>query len=350
MPVNPEEAESGKIKAATTHAVLPDSVKTHIRALEEYFESENRKEAFEFLSEGLLYQFSTGGKRLRPALCLLSCEIHGGVSNTALPFAMATELLHNYLLIHDDIEDGDLVRRDKKTLWAEIGLPNALNVSDFMIARAYRLITESELSPEVSLRLCRAFSFALQRTVEGQALDINLRGNAGVNLETYYRIVTLKTAYYLALPWVGGAMVAGAGEDAVKPLWDLGRCLGPAFQIRDDLIDLTEGKGRGGEIGCDIREGKPSICFAYALEGQKGSEADRDKLIEILRAERDSTSEDDIAWVIDFYKREGILDFAQLEAGRLADDSLRTLDELAVAEDGKEAFREVIRFVVDRKI
>lgn len=329
---------------------LPDSVKSHILALEEYFESENNTEAFEFITEGLLYQFSTGGKRLRPALCLLSCQIHGGNPSMALPFAMATELLHNYLLIHDDIEDGDLIRRDMKTLWAEIGLPNALNVSDFMIARAYRLITEADLPGEVCLRLCRAFSLVLQRTVQGQAMDINLRGNEDVDLETYYRIVTRKTAYYLALPWVGGAMVAGAGDDEVKPLWDLGRCLGPAFQIRDDLIDLTEGKGRGGEIGCDIREGKPSICFAYALEGQKGSAGDRQKLVEIVRADRERTSEDDIAWVIDFYRREGILDFAQSEADRLAEESVRALDELAVEDDGKESFREVIRFVVDRKI
>ena len=329
---------------------LPDSVKSHIVALEEYFEAENTNDDFDFITEGLLYQFSTGGKRLRPALCLLSCQIHGGDPASSLPFAMATELLHNYLLIHDDIEDGDLIRRDMKTLWAEIGLPNALNVSDFMIARAYRLITESELPGEISLGLCRAFSFVLQKTVEGQALDINLRGDAEVTLETYYRIVTCKTAFYLALPWVGGAMVAGAGDDEVKPLWELGRCLGPAFQIRDDLIDLTEGKGRGGEIGCDIREGKPSICYAYALEDQKGSPEDRRKLIEIVGADRDDTTEEGIAWVIEFYRREGVLEFAQAEADRLAAESMAALDKLQVPETGKNDFRDVIRFVVDRKV
>ena len=329
---------------------LPETVKSHIVALEEYFESENTNEGFDFITEGLLYQFSTGGKRLRPALCLLSCQIHGGDPSTSLPFAMATELLHNYLLIHDDIEDGDLIRRDMKTLWAQIGLPNALNVSDFMIARAYRLITESDLPGEVSLRLCRAFSFVLQKTVEGQALDINLRGDAKVTLATYYRIVTCKTAFYLALPWVGGAMVAGASDDEVKPLWELGRCLGPAFQIRDDLIDLTEGKGRGGEIGCDIREGKPSICYAYALEDQKGSPEDRRKLIEIVGAGRDDTTEEGISWVIEFYRREGVLEFAQSEADRLAGESMAALDKLQVPEAGKNDFRDVIRFVVDRKV
>ena len=247
---------------------LPQSVQNHILTLEEYFQAENSRNTYDFITDGLNYQFATGGKRLRPALCLLSCELFGGAPTRALPFAMATEILHNFLLIHDDIEDGDVMRRDKKTLWAEIGVPNALNVADFMIARAYGLITESKLPGDTSLRLCRAFSHVLQRTVEGQALDINLRGEASVNLEPYYRIATLKTAYYLALPWVGGAMVAGAEEDSLEPLWKLGRRLGPAFQIRDDLIDLTEGKGRGGgptslespptgQVTCDEKDDEP---------------------------------------------------------------------------------------------
>lgn len=329
---------------------LPESIKTHVLSLEEFFERENTRETHDFITEGLNYQFSTGGKRLRPALCLLSCELFGGDPDKALPFAMATEILHNFLLIHDDIEDDDVMRRDQKTLWAEIGLPNALNVADFMIARAYGLITESQLPVDTSLKLCRAFSHVLQKTVEGQALDINLRGHPDVNLETYYRIVTLKTAYYLALPWVGGAMVAGAEEASLEPLWKLGRRLGPAFQIRDDLIDLTEGKGRGGEVGCDIREGKPSICYAHSLESEKGTEEERGRLVEIVRAARDSTTEDDIAWVIDFYRREQVLDFAQEEANRLAGESLEVLDGLPLPDAGKESFREVIRFVVDRKV
>ena len=329
---------------------LPQSVKSHILALEEYFEAENTRDTYDFITDGLNYQFSTGGKRLRPALCLLSCELFGGEPSRALPFAMATEILHNFLLIHDDIEDGDVIRRDKKTLWAEIGLPNALNVADFMIARAYGMITESDLPADTNLRLCRTFSHVLQRTVEGQALDINLRGAADINLETYFRIVTLKTAYYLALPWVGGAMIAGAENNSTDPLWGLGRCLGPAFQIRDDLIDLTEGKGRGGEVGCDIREGKPSICYAHAIEAQKGTEEDRLKLVEIVRAARDATTEDEIRWVIDFYEREQVLEFAQQEADRLAKESIDLLDTLPLSEEGKESFREIIRFVVDRKV
>ena len=103
-------------------------------------------------------------------------------------------------------------------------------------------------------------------------------------------------------------------------------------------------------VGCDIREGKPSICYAHSLESKKGTEEERGRLIEIVRAGRDSTTEDDIAWVIDFYRREQVLDFAQEEANRLAGESLEVLDGLPLPDAGKESFREVIRFVVDRKV
>jgi geranylgeranyl pyrophosphate synthase len=328
---------------------LPDDLQRHVAALEEFYEEEIARVAYPFLSDGVAYQFATGGKRLRPALCLVACEALGGDPRAALRFAMATEVLHNFLLVHDDIEDGDTMRRDQETLWTRIGVPNALNVADFLIARAYRLILEAPLPCDVSLRLARSFTIAFQRTVEGQALDINLRGSSEVDLATYYRIVTLKTAYYLALPWVGGAIVAGTRDGDLEPLWELGRCLGPAFQIRDDLIDLTRGKGRGGEIGCDIREGKPSICFAYVLETRRGSETERRRLIETLKAPREKTTDADIAWVIGFYEKEGVLRFAQAEAERLAARSEAVLEELPFAPAGKESFRAMIRFIVERQ-
>jgi geranylgeranyl pyrophosphate synthase len=328
---------------------LPNDVQRHVAALEEYFHAENSRKSYEFISDGVNYQFSTGGKRLRPALCLMACEALGGDPAAALPFAMATEILHNFLLVHDDIEDGDTMRRDQKTLWAKIGVPNAINVADFMICRAYRLILEAPLPSDINLRLAQQFSLTFQRTVQGQALDINLRGNVEVDLEIYFRIVTHKTAFYLALPWVGGAIVAGVSDDQLEPLWELGRCLGPAFQIKDDLIDLTEGKGRGGEVGCDIREGKPSICYAYALSAERGSEEDRRRLVDIVRAPREETSPSDIEWVIAFFDEQGVLEFAQSEADRLAAQSERVLEELPFGDAGKAGFREMIRFIVQRK-
>src|SRR3989454_6774663 len=186
---------------------IPKLLNYHARSVESLLAQEVPPHQLPYISDGVWYQFSSGGKRLRPALCLIACEALKGDPEKALPFALATEIFHNYLLIHDDIEDGDTMRRDQPTLWKKLGIPNAINVSDFLIAKAYQLILGAPLPDGTNLRLASIFSQAFERTVEGQALDINLRGSAGVNLETYLRIVELKTAYYLALPWVGGAIV-----------------------------------------------------------------------------------------------------------------------------------------------
>lgn len=327
---------------------VPRLLGTHARAIEELLRKEVPPEQIPYISEGVWYQFDSGGKRLRPALCLLTCEALGGDPRKAIPFALATEVFHNFLLIHDDIEDGDTVRRDKATLWAKLGVPNAINIGDYLVAKAYRLILSAPLDPEVNLRLARILSLAFERTVEGQALDINLRGQKQVGLATYHKIVELKTAYYLALTWVGGAVVAGMGEPVIESLWELGRCLGPAFQIRDDIIDLTNGKGRGGEIGCDLREGKPSIFFAYVLDEEKGSEEERRRLVEIVSKPRDATTPEDVAWAIGFYRATGALDFADEEARRFQRKADDVIDRLPLDASGKEVFRAISRFMVDR--
>lgn len=327
---------------------IADLIQRHGRSVDAFLDAQFPPGRKPYISEGVRYQLSSGGKRLRPALCLIACEALGGDPAKALPFAAATEVLHNFFLVHDDIEDGDRVRRDRPTLWVKFGLANAINIGDHLLGACWRFVLGAPLPPERNLRLLELFTAAFERTVEGQALDINLRGGRDVTLETYYRIVTLKTGYYLALPWVGGAVVAGAPESALEALWELGKCLGPAFQIRDDTIDLTQGKGRGGEIGCDLKEGKPSIFFAYSLERQVGSPEEREKLIEIAAKPREGTSDEDVAWAIDFYRRHGAIEFAEGEAAGLIARAQRVIESLPLDDAGKEVFRAVGRYMIDR--
>lgn len=328
---------------------IQNLLKNHSQSVEHLLREEMPPQAVDHLSDGVWYQFSTGGKRLRPALCLLTCEQLGGNPEKALPFALAAEILHNLLLIHDDIEDGDTMRRDKETLWAHLGVANAINVGDYMIANAYRILLSSPLEPKIVLRLMEIYSFTFQKTVEGQALDINLRGCEELNVAEYFRIVQLKTAYYLTFNLVGGAIIAGIEEKIIDRLWGLGRCLGPAFQIRDDTIDLTHGKGRGGEIGCDIREGKPSIFVAYALETLSAENPDRARLLEIIRQPRDQTSTDDVNTVMGLYEKIGALDFAEKESKKLIDRAFSIIDELPLEDSGKELFRAISRYMIDRQ-
>ena len=270
----------------------------------------------EYLAEPLRYHLGSGGKRLRPALCLHVCEQLGGSIDQAVPFALAVEILHNMFLIHDDIEDGDTMRRDEPAAWVKFGVPNALNAGDYLLAAAVQLALQGELPPELKLRLASLLVGTALRTIEGQALDINLRAAAEFSVDDYLRIARLKTGRYLVLGMAGAAVICGAPEAVVDQLWALGDLLGPAFQIRDDIIDLTQGKGRGGEIGCDIREGKPSILYAYAL--QHAGAAERERLIAVMAARREETSAADVGWVIDLYERLGAIEFAR----RYADERL----------------------------
>ncbi len=296
------------------------------------------------LSEASWHHLETGGKRIRPALCLATCEALGGSIEEALDFALAVELLHNMLLVHDDLQDEDRIRRDRPTVWVKYGQANAVNVGDYLLGLAYNAILRCAVSAETRLALVDAFTFAYQKTVEGQDLDLNSRADPAFTVERYERIVVLKTGYYLALGMVGGAIVAGSGEAVVDRLWEFGKFAGPAFQVQDDILDLTAGKGRGGVLGCDIREGKASILYAHALAHTTA--ADRERLIEILHADRERTSAADVEWVIELYRRYGALDFARSYAAELLRKAKAIVEELPLEQ--RETLRRLTDFVTNR--
>jgi geranylgeranyl pyrophosphate synthase len=158
-------------------------------------------------------------------------------------------------------------------------------------------------------------------------------------------MVELKTGYYLGFTMTGAAIVAQAPQGIQDKLSMLGRLLGPAFQIRDDIIDLTEGKGRGGQIGCDIKEGKPSILLAATLA--HCSAAERAELARILRMPREETSENDVRTVIGIFEKYDAVEFAQKSADDLVARALRIIEGIPFKEP--ETFRAFARFISARK-
>lgn len=302
------------------------------------------KSTNDYLSDPVWHHMQTGGKRIRPALCLLCTEELGEPSDKALNFAGAVELLHNMLLVHDDIEDGDRVRRDEPTVWVKYGMENAINVGDYMLGRAYSLIMDSPVDDATILALTRAFTRAYEHTCQGQALDLNLRGTSELSVDRYLDMVRLKTGDYLALGMVGGATIAGVSSEGINRIRELGSNMGPAFQVRDDVIDLTQGKGRAGATGNDIKEGKPSILYAHALSEAQGE--DRQKLINIANLDRADTTDEDVDWVISLYKKVGSLDFAQSTAEKLVQEAFDTIENIPV--ENKLFFRNVANFMAER--
>ena len=303
------------------------------------------------ITEGAIYQLEGGGKRLRPALTLWFASACGCREQDAMPFGLAVELLHNVFLIQDDIQDGDTYRRGRPTLWRTHGVHRAINVADFLLAEAYGLIGETPRDESCVAALYRAFTTTFRCTVEGQALDLEERASPTFDVARYEGVVRRKTGRYLALTWVGAAIIAGHAEVACEPLWAVGDHLGPAFQIRDDLLDLRPAKGRGGVIGCDVREGKPSVLFALAMESDRLTGAEKERVIETLACPREETGDAAVHAVLEIYRRAGILEQAAEEARRRARLAIETFREVPfVNPDTAEQFRSIAAFVIEREV
>jgi geranylgeranyl diphosphate synthase type II len=233
-----------------------------------------------------------GGKALRPGLCIATCLGLGGHLEAILPTAATLELYHNAFLIHDDIEDESWWRRGKPTLHIDHGIPIAVNVGDAMLSLSLQPLLDNVervgLGP--ALRILRAVAHMTRRTVEGQALELDWVRNNTWQLDDadYLNMVELKTSWYSFItPLQVGAVAAGAGLEQLEPLESLGRHLGAAFQITDDLLNLrADPEDYGKEIGGDLWEGKRTLMLLHALRNAGAD--DHSRAVQILAKRRPS--------------------------------------------------------------
>lgn len=323
---------------------IEESIRIYGAKIDELLKVIIPPKGIDFLSEPIWHHMHTGGKRVRPAICLITCEALGGDPDKAMHFALAVEIMHNMFLLHDDIEDGDTIRRDQPTVWVKYGIANAINAGDYLLACAYKSTLASPVSLENKIKLLQVLTMTYEKTVEGQALDINARASEDFTVDKYMEMVKLKTGYYLACGMIGGAIISGVSEQVVEKIWTLGKTMGPAFQIRDDLIDLTHGKGRGGVIGSDVKEGKASFLYSYAL--QVASADDKRCLRDIMLKPRDETTENDIHWVLGIYKKYNVLQHAQDYAEDLIKQAYATIDEFPIKDT--TVFKEIASFMAKR--
>ena len=179
------------------------------------------------------------GKRIRARLCLLACEAVGGDPGQALPAAVAVELVHNFSLIHDDIQDRSEYRRHRRTVWAVWGEPQAINAGDDMFVLAQLALVDGELdNPRVTVHAVRALNQACRMLCEGQYLDLDFERRPTITLQDYYGMIERKTAALLGASCQLGALYGGAGPSVVAALSSFGKQLGIAFQIRDDYLGI----------------------------------------------------------------------------------------------------------------
>lgn len=210
------------------------------------------------------------GKRIRPLLCLLACEAVGGEPGTALPAAAAVEILHNFSLIHDDIEDGDKTRRHRPTVWKRWGVPQAINAGDGMFALAFAALLNSSGWGVADRRLLAAltrFTACCVALTEGQHLDLRFEQQPSVSVADYLRMIEGKTASLVAASLSIGALLGGATRECDNALYRFGLHIGLAFQIQDDILGIWGDPALTGKAaGNDILRRKKSLPLLYALE------------------------------------------------------------------------------------
>jgi geranylgeranyl diphosphate synthase type I len=209
------------------------------------------------------------GKRLRPVLCLLACKAAGGDTRRAIPAAAALELVHNFSLIHDDIQDEDRIRHGRDTVWAVWGAAQAINAGDALLALAHVALAEVAdrgVPTELVLRANRLLNAKTLEMVQGQVLDIAFESRTDVGVEEYLDMIGRKSAALFEASLAIGGMIAGADLNTVAALSRAGRLIGVTFQVRDDALGVWGSAERTGKsVGADILRRKKTLPAVYVL-------------------------------------------------------------------------------------
>ncbi len=272
------------------------------------------------------------GKRLRPLLGLLAYESLAGDHRQALPGAAAVELGHNFSLVHDDIEDGDVERRHRPTLWRVYGVAQAINTGDtlFTLSRmALHRLTALGFSDEKVLSLMRLYDETCLALCEGQFMDIwGAEHDERLSVDFYFDMIGRKTAALIAASIQAGAMLATDDEDVIAAYRGFGWALGIAFQLNDDLLGIWGDEQSTGKEPSDLAKHKKTLPVIYALE--QADDEDRARLRTILAS--DAPTADDVAEGRAILERWDAREYTRGQARSFRDRALAKLEAAGVVE------------------
>ena len=270
------------------------------------------------------------GKRMRPLLGLLAYASIAGEYERALPGAAAVELGHNFSLVHDDIEDGDVERRHRQTLWKREGIPQAINTGDmlFTLSRiALHRLTDLGFSDAKVLRLMRLYDVTCLRLCEGQYIDIwTSEHDEILSVDGYFDMIGRKTAALISASIEAGALLATDDEAVIERYRNFGWALGIAFQLNDDLLGIWGREDATGKVPTDLVRHKKTLPVIYAVE--HAGPDDRARLMSLYRATEPTPAQ--VGEMVRILERVGARDFSRDQARRYRDEALAELDAAGV--------------------
>jgi geranylgeranyl diphosphate synthase type II len=324
----------------TSLIVLQQNVADSIQKL-------NFPESPSSLYQPFRYLLAIGGKRMRPVLVLMGCELFEGDANKAMNAALGVELFHNFTLMHDDIMDKAPLRRSFATVHEKWNQNIAILSGDAMFAKSMQLMLQvpnNSVKPVMELFLKTAIEVC-----EGQQFDMDFESDANVDIESYLEMIRLKTAVLLGASLAVGAHIADADKSDIDHLYNFGVNLGVAFQLQDDILDVYGDATKfGKQIGGDIISNKKTFLLLTAISQAQG--LIKESLYSLLHTPVTSaTTESKVQEVISIYNKLNVREQAEQKMHELYKLALEHLEAIPVNEERKSPLRELAASLMIRE-
>ena len=284
-----------------------------------------------------------GGKRLRPVMALITCDMVGGDSEKAILFATALETIHNFTLVHDDVMDDDDLRHGVAACHTIYGLSTAILAGDTLFAYAFEMITDSDIEDHVKADLVKNVGYVVRKIAVGQQMDINFEDEETVESKDYLEMIRLKTSILFGAAAYGGARIGGTNDDEARELENMATNVGLGFQIWDDYLDATASEEvLGKPSGSDIRQGKRTLLVIEALN--RATSEQRKRLLEILDCEN---SDEDVEEAVNIMDKCGALSECHRQANQYLEGARKVLLKYPESE-ARTLFEELLEYMVTR--
>ena len=314
-------------------------IEKELKRVEEQFESHLITET-PLIHKVAKYVISSGGKRIRPILLIVSAKICGykGVSHISL--AAVIEFIHTATLLHDDVVDNAPLRRGKSSANMVFGNEASVLVGDYLFAKSFKILSALNNS-----EIIKAYSDATTLMAEGEVKELVKTADVKTTEEDYLDIIIKKTAVLFACASQAGAIIAGKENDCIKNLYDYGLNIGIAFQLMDDALDYISDEEFGKFIGNDLKEGKLTLPLIHAME--RADKKEKDIISKIIYKKKLTAK--DLKTVLGLVKNFGSIDYTLSKAKEAVEKAKNNLNAFPDSEY-KTSLIDIANYIIERKL
>jgi geranylgeranyl diphosphate synthase type II len=324
-----------------------DFLSPYLQDFNQYLNTHLLKQDPENLYNPILYIMDAEGKRIRPVLSMMACEMFSEDYKKALPVGLALEVFHNFTLVHDDIMDNADLRRGKESVHIKYDIPTAILSGDAMVMLSFKYLMEADLPSDKAVNLFNTMTQTGITLCEGQQMDVDFESRLDVSIDEYLRMIEGKTAVLLGAALKMGGIAGGASEAYAEHLYQFGKNIGIAFQIQDDILDVFGNNEKVGKVKAgDIINNKKTYLFIKALE--LGSSLQKSLLIEAYSSYPDDP-DDKVEKVLDIFNQLAVREYASQLKEAYLDLGKSHLDAISIDKSKKENLIKLADYLIARE-